>query len=540
MKYVFVDTDNGVATPAGTEDGSTGKYHTTSSWPANTARWSSLISALANATVRGVADDFTFFCQGTAEEVVSGSTTWNINGASWLSLIIQGNLSTAKWSTSEYRIRASGTQQTFCTHSSTVYDVTLLNLQIEHNGSSTTNNTAVACTSTSRTLKVGNCFVKMSGASTSQEIAVQMNASGGTLVAWNTIAQGVGTISTNSAARAFSLGSGSMSCYNCVAHNFQNGFYGTNMVIKNSAVFDTADDFFGTQTIDYCASDDGNGTNAQTSVTWANEFEDHANGDFRLKAGTTKLKDTGVSDPGSGLYSTDIAGTTRTGLWDIGAFEWVPTGLSITSVDTDNAVLAGQSQATVAGTGLASTAKFAVKRGSAIAYATDISLSGSTGGSFTAPTMTAMFSAGVRFGDVAFFAAETSGTAIASISGSITTATNWKYVNVTDLSATGSMGSLFYGNAVSLSDQVAYSSVTTRFRWPVTVSGDGYFTVNSSGSQAGDEFAYRIWDETDSTWGTEGTIEVNGGISSAEQVYAAGSLVQASLESSTLEGATLQ
>jgi hypothetical protein len=215
-------------------------------------------------------------------------------------------------------------------------------------------------------------------------------------------------------------------------------------------------------------------------------------------------------------------------------------GLSITSVDTDNAVLASQSQATFAGTGLASTAKLAIKRGSAIAYATDISLSGSTGGSFTAPTMTAMFSAGVRFGDVAFYAAETSGTAIASISGSITTATNWKYVNVTDLSATGSMGSLFYNNAVSLSDQVAYSSVTTRFKWPVTVSGDGYFTVNSSGSQAGDEFAYRIWDETDSTWGTEGTIEINGGISSAEQVYAAGSLVQVSLESSTLEGATLQ
>lgn len=252
--------------------------------------------------------------------------------------------------------------------------------------------------------------------------------------------------------------------------------------------------------------------------------------ELRASAGATGTRTFSGLYPSSASYSSAIGFAIKEAI----------TGLTITSVDTDNAVLAGQSQATFAGTGLALTAKFAVKRGSAIAYATDISLSGSTGGSFTAPTMTAMFSAGVRFGDVAFYAAETSGTAIASISGSITTATNWKYVNVTDLSATGSMGSLFYGNAVSLSDQVAYSSVTTRFRWPVTVSGDGYFTVNSSGSQAGDEFAYRIWDETDSTWGTEGTIEVNGGISSAEQVYAAGSLVQASLESSTLEGATLQ
>ena len=537
VKYIFVDTDNGVTTPAGTEDGSTGKYHTTSIWPANTARWLTLGGALANATITGLAHDLVVYVQGAANDGSSGITT---SGLSATSLEIIGNSGAAAWDDAKYSWVLTGSSQTMFNNDKTTFSVTIRNLQVKHTGTSTTVNNGLQNNSAA-TMVVDSCFVVMNGSATSGGTSYgvsQANASGTTNV-YNTI-----VVMQNSGASTrylFRRGAGTLNCYNCVAYSqgTGTGFFGAaNTTAINCVSFNAADDF-NVSSVTYSASDDTeSGTGNLNSRTWVNEFEDHANLDFRLKSGST-LIGAGLDDPASGAFSDDIAGTTRSD-WDIGAFEWVPTGLSITSVDTDNAVLAGQSQATFAGTGLASTAKFAVQRGSAIAYVADISLSGSTGGSFTAPTMTAMFSAGVRFGDVAFYAAETSGTAIASISGSITTATNWKYVNVTDLSATGSMGSLFYNNAVSLSDQVAYSSVTTRFKWPVTVSGDGYFTVNSSGSQAGDEFAYRIWDETDSTWGTEGTIEINGGISSAEQVYAAGSLVQVSLESSTLEGATLQ
>jgi len=45
--------------------------------------------------------------------------------------------------------------------------------------------------------------------------------------------------------------------------------------------------------------------------------------DYHLSSTDTYALDGGVSDPGSGLYSTDIDGDTRSGTWDIGADEYV-------------------------------------------------------------------------------------------------------------------------------------------------------------------------------------------------------------------------
>jgi len=44
--------------------------------------------------------------------------------------------------------------------------------------------------------------------------------------------------------------------------------------------------------------------------------------DHALTGADTGAKGYGASDPGSGLFSDDINGTTRTGSWDIGAFEY--------------------------------------------------------------------------------------------------------------------------------------------------------------------------------------------------------------------------
>lgn len=48
--------------------------------------------------------------------------------------------------------------------------------------------------------------------------------------------------------------------------------------------------------------------------------------DLHLQSGDGGAKDFGVSDPGSGLFSDDIDGVTRTGSWDIGADEYVSAG----------------------------------------------------------------------------------------------------------------------------------------------------------------------------------------------------------------------
>lgn len=55
-------------------------------------------------------------------------------------------------------------------------------------------------------------------------------------------------------------------------------------------------------------------------------FVNEASDDFHLASTDAGAKDYGLSDPGSGLFSTDIDGQTRSGSWDIGADEYVASG----------------------------------------------------------------------------------------------------------------------------------------------------------------------------------------------------------------------
>ena len=102
----------------------------------------------------------------------------------------------------------------------------------------------------------------------------------------------------------------------------------------NSVVFDTADDFSANLlNVSYCASDDGDGTNSVQPVDWSEEFEDYANGDLRLKAGSALI---GAGTDLSADFTTDITGATRTIPWDIGAFEYSAGGGG-GSINTDTA-----------------------------------------------------------------------------------------------------------------------------------------------------------------------------------------------------------
>ena len=70
---------------------------------------------------------------------------------------------------------------------------------------------------------------------------------------------------------------------------------------------------------DYNAEDDGNGApgaNSRSAQTFT--FVDAANDDFHLASTDAGAKGFGVSDPGSGAFSDDVDGGTRTGSWDIG------------------------------------------------------------------------------------------------------------------------------------------------------------------------------------------------------------------------------
>jgi len=100
------------------------------------------------------------------------------------------------------------------------------------------------------------------------------------------------------------------------------------LVAKNNVVFNNTDDFnnCGSATLDYNASDDGDGTNAvalneNASGEWTASFTDYSAGDFSVKDASAPIYNVCNGDPSSGVYSTDITGFSRTGNWDMGAFE---------------------------------------------------------------------------------------------------------------------------------------------------------------------------------------------------------------------------
>ncbi len=125
--------------------------------------------------------------------------------------------------------------------------------------------------------------------------------------------------------------------YNCTAYGGYNGFAvnssNTNktMVCKNCLGAGSAGNEFSNPnswgSSDYNASDDTTspgGAHDHTEHTFS--FVDSGNGDFHLQSSDAGAKDLGVSDPGSGLFSDDIDGQTRSGSWDIGADEYVAAG----------------------------------------------------------------------------------------------------------------------------------------------------------------------------------------------------------------------
>lgn len=81
---------------------------------------------------------------------------------------------------------------------------------------------------------------------------------------------------------------------------------------------------------DYNASSSGvatGGANDRINQTFT--FANEASDDFHLASNDAGAKDYGVTDPGSGLFSDDIDGDTRSGSWDIGADEYVVVGVTI-------------------------------------------------------------------------------------------------------------------------------------------------------------------------------------------------------------------
>lgn len=140
----------------------------------------------------------------------------------------------------------------------------------------------------------------------------------------------------NYASGIYDDGARTLNLYNVTIHNCSKGIhsnnYGTstlkNALIKCNGVNANFVDMSGTfDSVTYSATSDatipaGTGNRASQAFTFENEAGDN----FLLAAADAGGLDHGVTDPGAGLFSDDITGVTRTGTWDIGAFERAAAG----------------------------------------------------------------------------------------------------------------------------------------------------------------------------------------------------------------------
>ncbi len=322
MKYVFVDTDNGTATPST-------PVHTSSAWPANADRFNTLGAAVGNATVRAETDDITIFCQGVAADTARPLISPSMLAAS---ITVQGNLNSAKWDTTKYRIEYTGTALEALYVTYAIGNVTIKNLQVQNDGTNTGGPYAVRFNATTGafTYTLDSCIGRIGVASgTTPGYAFRLGI-GSTAIGriTNCIAVKLASAGTNSRIGfAGPSGSSDRTAYNSIAQNFNGGF---EQLLKavNCVSFDNTDDFGASvTTIEYCASDDGDGTNPITGLNWADQFVDYTNSNFTLKAGSG-LIGTGIGPASdANVPTTDIAGNPRSGTTtDVGAAMYVASG----------------------------------------------------------------------------------------------------------------------------------------------------------------------------------------------------------------------
>jgi hypothetical protein len=178
--------------------------------------------------------------------------------------------------------------------------------------------------------RVSNNIIKAINSAADWPAGIELWDSGsGTFRAWNNIIYdfNYGTVNFG-IVMADNAGGYTGYVYNNTIHNCIKGlardagtFIAINNIVKGSG--DT-NAYVGTFSgSDYNATDGvdttGQGAHSRTSQTF--KFVDETNDDFHLAPADTGARDYGVSNPGSGLFSTDIDRQNRGAPWDIGADE---------------------------------------------------------------------------------------------------------------------------------------------------------------------------------------------------------------------------
>lgn len=327
QRYIDTDSAGGDGTTPGLSGG-TAAYVSMNAWEAAE-------DGAAGGTDDHIVDSAASASALDATAVVIGG--WTVN-----SITINGDQITGIWvdDGSVYTLTEDITQNNVITlQLNDALDLTINNLQVDNNATAATAATTFIDTrSGSSTINLIGCLVRCNNAGAGTEAGI--------LVIRPTV-NIINCVVEDCSTRGIyprSFNAGVTNIYNTTVGGCGNGIerHGSNTTtVRNSAVFNNTDDFLGTfSAIDFCASDDGDGTNAvdispangSEADKWNLAFTDYSNSDFSVKDASSVLYNAGTDLSGSGV-SDDIIGTARPQVttYDIGAFELVgaPGGLSI-------------------------------------------------------------------------------------------------------------------------------------------------------------------------------------------------------------------
>jgi hypothetical protein len=271
----------------------------------------------------GGGDTITFYCRassGTNDANDYDIDGWTTAAANWIRIeAASTDRAGTTWDATKYRVEVSRGGIVGILES----DVRIDGIQY-HNTNDTVKNLIIEVNGQYTRLQISNCYFNCGE---DDQRGIELGDGEIDIEIWNCICaspHGAGA----SGAAINVISAGELEIYNCSISQFAEGItidaLDHSGTVKNCAVFACTDDFVDSVgvTIDYCASDDGDGTNsvAPSGGNWANEFNDHGNGDFTLLAGGN-CKNGGTDNPGAGLFLDDIDGETRSSPWDIGADE---------------------------------------------------------------------------------------------------------------------------------------------------------------------------------------------------------------------------
>jgi hypothetical protein len=316
----YVDTDNG------TDDLSHGTSSGTGACATFAYLWNSRIGTLTG--------DLVINCAGATDDNIAGFTSTTPKSGTYKISII-GNAKSATWDSSKYTWSVTANS-----NGVTMKENNLLikNVQLYYSNSGSYNHLCRLYTTVNGgQIWLDGLYVKRGPLSGTDAIGIRMDAGAATGVhrVWNCIFENWGgSGAPPSGCAGLQIQSGfNFYIYNCTFVDCNNAFWNNDaytVVGKNLLFVNNTTDCYESQTTladTYCATTNDNtkgltpgGTGNRFSQTFT--FSDN----YHLASTDAGARDHGTSDPGSGLFSDDIDGETRSGTWDIGADEYLAAG----------------------------------------------------------------------------------------------------------------------------------------------------------------------------------------------------------------------